>query len=68
MIEWDSEKVGSLVSAFGGVRTMATALGHKHRSTVQKWVEAGTIPRWREPEIEKTAKREDVKLPRWFKI
>lgn len=33
-----------VVDRFGSIGKLAAALGHKHRSTVQKWLEVGYIP------------------------
>ncbi len=67
MIEWTEARVQSLISAFGGTRTMSTALGLKNVSTVDSWIRAKKIPSWRIAEITMLAKRERVKLPVWFR-
>lgn len=41
---------------------MATALGHKHPSTVQAWFEAERFPKWRLHEILKAARAKRLGL------
>ena len=40
-----------IIAKFGGVRPMATALGHKHPTTVQAWASNKAIPKWRWHEV-----------------
>lgn len=66
-IEKSSPQMQSIVSLFGGIEPMARILGHKHGTTVRGWVERDKIPYWRIKEIHEAAKREGIKLPRWFR-
>ena len=50
-----------IVNLFGGLRPMATALGHQNPTTIQYWVKKG-IPRWRNHEILAAAKSLRLKL------
>lgn len=34
----------NIIDRFGGIRKLATLLGHKNASTVQGWKERGSIP------------------------
>ena len=51
-----------IIDKFGGIRPMATALGHKYPSTVQAWAENKKIPRWRYHEVVKAAKTRRLKI------
>lgn len=42
----DFPPASAVISAFGGIRPLAAALGVTH-STVQYWSESGSIPEWR---------------------
>lgn len=66
-ISWTSQRVQSLVSAFGGINPLSRALNYKHRTTVKQWVERGKIPVWRYREIAEAAQSTGTKLPAWFK-
>lgn len=61
-----SPQVDSLICAFGGAEPMAKILGHKYATTVRGWIDRGKIPHWRRGEIVAAAKRERIKLPKWF--
>ena len=37
--------IQEIIERFGGQRAMATALGHKHSSTVQSWRDRGGFPK-----------------------
>lgn len=45
----------AVIRRFGGIASLARALGHRHRSTVQGWGEEGRIPMARWPDIERVA-------------
>ena len=65
-IEWTPIRVNIILSAFGGIRPMATILGHKNVTTIRSWREAKRIPIWREDQIIAAAQREGIRLPKWF--
>ena len=46
-----------VIRKFGGIRPMASALGHRNPSTVQGWKMRGTIPSKRWPEIRDAGRR-----------
>ena len=50
-----------IIRLFGGIRKLATALGHKNPTTVQGWADNG-IPRWRWHEVLAAARRRRLKL------
>lgn len=52
----------AVIDKFGGLRALATALGHKHVSTVQGWRDRETIPSRRIPEIMQAGKEQGVDL------
>ena len=45
-----------IINRFGGVTTMARALGHENRTTVQYWAEKDFIPHWRWHEVLQAAR------------
>ena len=61
-----SPRLQALVCLFGGIESMARKLGHNHGTTVRGWLQRDTIPHWRRREIIDAAKREGIKLPKWF--
>jgi len=46
-----SDLVFRIIDSYGGISSMARALGHAYPSTVQGWKARGAIPRWRINEI-----------------
>jgi hypothetical protein len=58
--------VHEVIAAFGGMSKTAQALGHRHCTTVQGWMNSGRIPDWRRLEILAAAEREGVCLPARF--
>lgn len=40
-----------IIGRFGGIRAMASALGHRNSSTVQGWKERGIIPARQQPPV-----------------
>lgn len=65
-IEWTAARVQSLICAFGGTRPMADKMGHKNVTTIDSWIRAAKIPSWRYDQITALARKERVKLPKWF--
>ena len=44
--------VAALADQFGGLTAFARALGHRHPTTVQGWINASRIPYWRKAEVQ----------------
>lgn len=51
-----------IIGKFEGVRALATALGHKHPTTVQGWKDRGVIPSRQHQAIWDAAQRTGVEL------
>lgn len=45
----------TVIQRFGGIASLARALGHSHRSTVQGWSKSGRIPIDNWPDVERVA-------------
>ena len=41
----------TIISLFGGIRPLATALGHTNPTTVSAWYKTNKIPHWRYHEV-----------------
>lgn len=55
--------VREIVSLFGGLKKMASAMGHKNHSTIYSWVRSGKIPNWRNSEIQEAARKNSIHIP-----
>ncbi|WP_405055331.1 carph-isopro domain-containing protein [Acetobacter senegalensis] len=55
--------VREIVSLFGGLTKMASALGHRSHSTIYGWVRAGKIPDWRDGELREAQRRLGIEIP-----
>ncbi|MGO4125697.1 carph-isopro domain-containing protein [Inquilinus sp. YAF38] len=51
-----------IIDRFGGLTSLARALGHKHASTVQGWKQRGVIPALRQQEVLNAALRLGIDL------
>ncbi|MBL8844763.1 MAG: hypothetical protein JNN24_03235 [Hyphomicrobium zavarzinii] len=51
-----------VIAKLGGVNAAARLLGHRNASTVQGWLERGTIPVRRHPEVLEKAQGAGVQL------
>ena len=58
--------VRNIVDEFGGMTPMSKALGHRHPTTVQGWLNSGRIPRWRRHEVKVAADREGVDIAKFM--
>lgn len=52
--------VATVISAFGGIRPMAEAIGEQYPNVVQNWKKAGRIPHYRALQIRQAAEASGV--------
>lgn len=57
----DFPTASAVISAFGGIRPLAAALGVTH-STVQHWSLSGRIPEWRREKLQALAASRGINL------
>lgn len=51
-----------IIDRFGGIRPLATRLGHQNHTTVQGWWERDLIPAQRQAEVLDAASKAEVEL------
>ncbi len=54
--------VENIIAKFGGLTALATALGHRHPTTVQGWKARGVIPARQQARILAAARERGIEL------
>ncbi|WP_380873635.1 hypothetical protein ACFB49_42830 [Sphingomonas sp. DBB INV C78] len=54
--------IQAIIESFGGIRGMATKLGHRNHTTVQGWADRGLIPAQRQKEVLDAARKYGIEV------